>query len=48
MRNTLATVTMEMPSFQVSLSENRLEVIVPLEMTVVRIPMQETGTFSAA
>ena len=38
-RKTLTTVTMRAPNFLVSLSESRLERMVPPEMTMVTIPM---------
>ena len=43
-RNTLATVTIRVPNFRVSLSEKRLEIIVPPEIIIVIMPIKETGT----
>ena len=38
-RNTLTTVTPPVPSFRVSLSDRRLETIVPPEITMDTTPM---------
>lgn len=46
-RNTLATVTPEVPNRRVSLLEKRLDTMVPREMMVERIPIKETGTPSS-
>ena len=46
-RNTLLTVTIRVPSFRVSLSDRRLDTIVPPEMTIATIPIKETGTFKS-
>ena len=47
-RNTLTAVTMRAPSLRVSLSENRLDTIVPPEITMETIPIYETGTSKSA
>ncbi len=38
-RKTLATVTILVPNFLVSLSERRLEIIVPPEITIDTMPI---------
>ena len=46
-RKTLPTVTIRVPSFPVSLSERRLDTMVPPEITIETMPMQETETCSS-
>ena len=48
MRNTLPTVTIRVPSLCVSRSDSRLDTIVPPEMTIDTMPMNDTGTLSSA
>lgn len=46
-RKTLITVTIRVPSFLVSLSENKLDIIVPPDIIMETIPIKETGTFKS-
>ena len=43
-RKTLATVTILVLNFRVNLSERRLETMVPPEMIIVTMPINDTGT----
>ena len=46
--NTLATVTTCVPNLRVSLSEKRLDTMVPPEMIMEIIPINEMGTFRSS